>query len=314
MKYKHLILLFFLLSCCVLNASTYYVTANSLNIRSQPDANSQILGKLYKNNQIDVIEYNSHWAKIKYQDRIAYINKSYIKPTDTSNAPPVTHTREPLKKTIWSNILVWSLLILLVILTILRYARDGEYFEGFALWAYTGIFLLICIVELLIGYLGENNYEIYFFGLNNPSESIRDDIAMVLITGSIFIFLVYNQLKSFLNILHDLEYNSEEVNYSLYKYSTGISIIAGIIALIFFEEYFIYVPVFWGICSVIQAIIICKTTSPQFGYGVIISVVLILGSVTCIIMTVLLVWAYIANRLLKLVDKFDISGFLEVDD
>ncbi|MDU1892251.1 MAG: hypothetical protein E6767_16325 [Dysgonomonas sp.] len=211
---------------------------------------------------------------------------------------------------------MWALLISLIALAILRYIRKSEGgFDDFLVWIYMVVFMLVCCIEIGIGYIAYHGYEIYFFGLNQPSDSIMKDISMVVTTGSIFIFLVYNQLKSLLNLLSDLEYNSSSVSYTLYVVATIVGLIGGLIVHIFYPQYLNYVIIGWGICTVIQVIMIMKATSPQIGYGICISLVLIVGSLTCIGMTVLLIWAYLANRLLKLVTKFDIDiDFLVGDE
>lgn len=61
------------------------VTATSLNVRSKASTSGKILGKLAKNKQIDVYEIKSGWAKIKYNNKTAYVSSSYLKNVTTSN-------------------------------------------------------------------------------------------------------------------------------------------------------------------------------------------------------------------------------------
>lgn len=56
------------------------VTAQVLNVRQQPSPNAKILGKLQKNAVVTVYNVNKNgWAKIKYNNKTAYISAHYIK-------------------------------------------------------------------------------------------------------------------------------------------------------------------------------------------------------------------------------------------
>ena len=56
----------------------YTVTANSLNVRSAPNTNSNIIGSLKKGTQIEVIEIKSGWARIKYNKSTGYVSAKFI--------------------------------------------------------------------------------------------------------------------------------------------------------------------------------------------------------------------------------------------
>ncbi len=63
----------------------YEVTANSLNVTSSASANSSLLGTLIKGTKIDVINISNNWAKIKYNNKDAYVNATYLKMVNTSS-------------------------------------------------------------------------------------------------------------------------------------------------------------------------------------------------------------------------------------
>lgn len=59
-----------------------YVRVSSdsyLNVRSEASDESKILGKLYLNDSVEIIETVGNWHKIKYLDSYAYVYSSYIK-------------------------------------------------------------------------------------------------------------------------------------------------------------------------------------------------------------------------------------------
>lgn len=50
-----------------------------LNVRLEASSNSKILGKLYLNDCVEIVENIDNWYKIKYGDSYAYVHSSYIK-------------------------------------------------------------------------------------------------------------------------------------------------------------------------------------------------------------------------------------------
>ncbi len=50
-------------------SGSYYVTAPTLNVRLAPNGNAKITNRLYRQNQVDVLEMRNGWARIsKYYD------------------------------------------------------------------------------------------------------------------------------------------------------------------------------------------------------------------------------------------------------
>lgn len=315
MKNKLLLFFVFLVHACLAIASTaqptHSVTASSLNVREGARMNSNKIGILTEGDKIYVTGYIGAWAEIEYREVKAYVGLRYIQPIENTGRTFWGSLSLPKKQTVWSNVLMWSLVVLLIGLSVLRYSREGEVFEDFELMLYALVFLLACFAEAGIGYLLYNGYEIYLFGLdyNHHQGSIYKFVAKAFILAVAFVFLIYNQLKSFLNILNDLEYNSSHVNYFIYKYSTLLSIIAGIITFFFFYDYLVFVIMFWCVCTLLQILLIMAKTFPQWEYGFTISIVMLVGSITFIIMGGFLVWAYIANRVLKLVNRVELNFF-----
>ncbi|USK62196.1 N-acetylmuramoyl-L-alanine amidase [Peribacillus asahii] len=55
------------------------VTANTLNLRSNPSTKSSILGKLHKNNKIEIKNEKNGWSQIIYQNKQGWVSSTYIK-------------------------------------------------------------------------------------------------------------------------------------------------------------------------------------------------------------------------------------------
>jgi N-acetylmuramoyl-L-alanine amidase len=59
--------------------ATGKVTAQTLNVRSGPNTNSAIIGKLSLGDLVNVYEINGYWTKIMYKNETGYVHKSYLK-------------------------------------------------------------------------------------------------------------------------------------------------------------------------------------------------------------------------------------------
>ena len=58
----------------------YYCTASSvLNVRSAPSKDAQVIGTLRAGQEVRVYNFVDGFAKIDYNDRIAYASSSYLK-------------------------------------------------------------------------------------------------------------------------------------------------------------------------------------------------------------------------------------------
>lgn len=63
------------------------VTVASLNVRSQPNDTSAIIGKLTINTKVEVLALKDYWATIKFNGKTGYVHKSYLKLTNKSKLP-----------------------------------------------------------------------------------------------------------------------------------------------------------------------------------------------------------------------------------
>ncbi len=71
------------------------ITANNLNVRSQPNTEGEILGKVHKNDIVNILKELSEWVKIKYNDREAYVFKQYVEISDVPlEINPIVGTTE----------------------------------------------------------------------------------------------------------------------------------------------------------------------------------------------------------------------------
>jgi N-acetylmuramoyl-L-alanine amidase len=63
------------------------VTASSLNVRSAPTTGASVLGRLAKNDVVNVYSINGYWTKIGYNGKTAYVHKTYLKLVNVGSNP-----------------------------------------------------------------------------------------------------------------------------------------------------------------------------------------------------------------------------------
>jgi len=63
------------------------VTADSLNVRSSASTTSSILYTLKRGQQVEVIKLDGYWATIKFNSKIGFVHKTYLKLLNESNSP-----------------------------------------------------------------------------------------------------------------------------------------------------------------------------------------------------------------------------------
>ena len=58
---------------------TYYVPGPFLNLRTGPSTDTEILTKLQQYSNVEYLEEDGDWVKVKYDGKDGYVFKSYIK-------------------------------------------------------------------------------------------------------------------------------------------------------------------------------------------------------------------------------------------
>jgi N-acetylmuramoyl-L-alanine amidase len=65
------------------SSKTGIITVDSLNIRSKPALNGEIIGKLQKNSSVEIISETNDWIEILYNGQSAWISDLYIEETNS---------------------------------------------------------------------------------------------------------------------------------------------------------------------------------------------------------------------------------------
>jgi uncharacterized protein YgiM (DUF1202 family) len=68
------------------------VTASSLNVRNQPNTESEVLGAVAKGETVEILKKYTDWYKINYKGKAAYVSKKYVDLVDNSVVQTTTTT------------------------------------------------------------------------------------------------------------------------------------------------------------------------------------------------------------------------------
>lgn len=60
----------------------FFVTADSLNVRSGPGTSFSVLGTLSRNDEVEVIKFNENWGRIDFKGKEGWISASYLRTAD----------------------------------------------------------------------------------------------------------------------------------------------------------------------------------------------------------------------------------------
>jgi len=61
------------------NETIGLITANVLNVRDKPNTESSILGKVHKNDRVNILKKYNKWHKIDYEGKAAFVYNKYVK-------------------------------------------------------------------------------------------------------------------------------------------------------------------------------------------------------------------------------------------
>lgn len=63
------------------------VLASALNVREQPTTKSNVIGKLYKNEKVIIIDQQGDWYQIKYEQTKAFVHGDFLQTTENTTNP-----------------------------------------------------------------------------------------------------------------------------------------------------------------------------------------------------------------------------------
>lgn len=64
------------------NPGKFFVTADSLNVRSGPGTSHSILGTLKKDDEVEVLKFNENWGRIDFGGKEGWISASYLRSSE----------------------------------------------------------------------------------------------------------------------------------------------------------------------------------------------------------------------------------------
>lgn len=301
MKHLSLLLLFIGLSVSLCFAAQDYrvKVKTTLNVRSLPDPKSSVLGTLNNGDHIEVYEIANGWAKIKFNNKEAYISSEFISPIyqSASSGDNTFRSSNDSKRTV-----VYIILGLSAIALLIRKIKTVEESEGVTLVFSYLILLSICALELY-----------YFIGLEGDTWFCSPNtVGWIWTIINFFIFggILFVQILFFLDVLAGLQYNSEYIDYRTGFYSIGIAAVLCILGYFLFEEYLYIVGIALGVAQLVQIFFIFRGNGTSYwGYSIASTVLYLVATaatlITLIHFIMLLIVAILAWVVLMAIGSSD---------
>jgi uncharacterized protein YgiM (DUF1202 family) len=85
-KRSSFILILIIIALFATDYPTMYCQASRVNVRSQPNTDSEILGKLSINDAIQPVDEQGNWYKISYKDQVAWVYKAFFNKAKVQSA------------------------------------------------------------------------------------------------------------------------------------------------------------------------------------------------------------------------------------
>jgi uncharacterized protein YgiM (DUF1202 family) len=85
-KRSSLILILIIISLFAADYPTMYCQVSQVNVRSQPNTDSEVLGKLSINDVIQPVDEQGNWFKISYKDQVAWVYKAFFNKAKVQSA------------------------------------------------------------------------------------------------------------------------------------------------------------------------------------------------------------------------------------
>lgn len=206
-----------------LDASNYIVASrNSLNIREGAGTKYGIIGKISPKDTVNVIEIESYWAKIKYQNKEAYVSSKYIIPIRSNKKKSAKEFFQGIGALFNQGPISYLPLLIistLLITLLLRNIFSKHHYLTRLIIGYIGI-MGICAMELIffLGYFGE------------PWFCFPDNVGWVwsIINFILYGFVLLQQIRLGLDIIEEMSCD-KSLNLQVGVYSYIVVAILGII-------------------------------------------------------------------------------------
>ena len=291
--------------------------SSSLNLRSEPSVNSEVLLKLKNGDRVDCqltaneIQGKSDWVQVNYQGTSGYLKAQYLIPIENSVSEKIASARTKQWYELldwegdgfrWMTYLIGGLILLMwfecKFIRHLSLNIRTEVEEDYRKWAViNGLLLTVtsCCILFYVAKMGSNS--LWFF-----MPSIVNSWWFVIVNFIFFIYVLTNLLVFFLMTLKDVAetaHASINLKFGIYTW------LLGLVALVIWG-FGGYDPtyVYWGIgvCQIIQiGIILFQLIAKNPLTALAVSFLYALGSVSIVILASCLVFVLVALVIIAIV-------------
>lgn len=291
--------------------------SSSLNLRSEPSVNSEVLLKLKNGDRVDCqltaneIQGKSNWVQVNYQGTSGYLKAQYLIPIENSVSEKIASAQTKQWYELldwegdgfrWMTYLIGGLILLMwfecKFIRHLSLNIRTEVEEDYRKWAViNGLLLTVisCCILFYVAKMGSNS--LWFF-----MPSIVNSWWFVIVNFIFFIYVLTNLLVFFLMTLKDVAetaHTSINLKFGIYTW------LLGLVALVIwgfggYDPTYIY----WGIgvCQIIQiGIILFQLIAKNPLTALAVSFLYALGSVSIVILASCLVFVLVALVIIAIV-------------
>lgn len=276
---------------------------SALYVFSEPDLKSGNIGTVVLGDTVKVREEVQvglfKWVKLDFDGKTGYLRSKCVREIGKEYRPGFEKL---------GYYLIIILTILSIALVITRYYLPDR---GSCLFINAGLFISISMVALLLGYLSLEDFQV---DANFKFEKIEKWYVVTLlgiIGFAAFLGLVFHFFMSFVDILDKIESRTSSFRFA-FGFGVVTSMLTAIVGLILYHicyyKYLHYVFIFYGVTQLIQTIIILYRTAPRYSYGIVASLMLMLGPMSLMIFLAPLIFRLLIVVLVLAVLAFLASG------
>lgn len=298
---RHIFVLFILSSLFLFistnesSASEIYTVdvESTLSVREGPSTQNKKIGVLHKGQTVEIISFSGEWAQLEYSGTKGFVHKKFLSKTMT-----VSETNIANKDFRTSTMIaMYGIIILSAVLTIYRIFASEDSLDTMELVIYTTTYFVLCFTELFLTYVISNDYQIYTFDWIKGLDSLFLSIVVSIIGFGLFVYIIFNQVMSFLSLSDELQNHSRYVSWQFGFISTFLFII--VYAIYYLTEwevlktYFNYIIGSYILIQIIQLGVILYQMKGYILHAIVFFILLLIAPLSLCFMFVPFLFVFI---------------------
>lgn len=290
-----LIALFLCIGVSPSNASEKYIVnvENSLVVRSGASTQYEKIGVLYSGQTVEVESFSGEWGQFNYNGTTGFIHSKYLSKVEKS--PSESTIKKDFETS--SMIAMYGIIVLSIILAIYRSLSLEDSLNSVGLSIYTTTYFILCFTELFLAYIIFFDYDIYTFDWIKNLDNLLLTIIVSAIGFCLFIYIIFNQVMSFISLCNELQDQSRYVNWKFGVVSTFLFIIGYAIYYLteweILETYSIYIIALYVFIQIIQLVTILYQMNGYVLHGIVLYILMLIAPLSLCLMFIPFLFVFI---------------------